>query len=506
MSVYAPEKDPSKHRVIRQLATIELYQAALHLLDHYYGTVVTCRYALPARLAKSPENLRHALDVAVAQTVLEHPVLQVGMIDVDTKVPSYVELDEVRLARHIEWRNFENTDDPRVAYDDMLQYQLDTKFCDVETTPQWRVAVLYQGGVSEMDVFFSWNHPICDGVGGRIFHESLLHNLNHPDAAVNAVLHERVLALSGCADSLPPSMDKMADYSTSVPYILRSAWKELKPVCATRSKRTLHKWAPIVKAPPLRTQFRRLSFDDATTSKVVQSCRAHGTTLTGLFHGIVAVSLAASLRKSQAEAFMSKTAVNMRQAVTSPVPGYPNLDVQRAMGNNVSVVAHTLDRGIIASIRAALGDGTRPKKELQNGVAPMLWAIAKSARKEVAASLDRGAKNNVIGAAKFVSDWPAAIRASEKKTARDTCWVVTNLGAMDGQGDADGVDDPWCIEKANFTLCAQVAGPGINVSPIAIRGKSLSVDVTWQAATVDDLVANQLADDINAWFAYLVEV
>lgn len=61
----------------------------MYLLDQYRGTTLSCRYEIPPRLAtaESRTQLEEAVKLAVVDTIMRHPMLQVGMIDAASKTP-----------------------------------------------------------------------------------------------------------------------------------------------------------------------------------------------------------------------------------------------------------------------------------------------------------------------------------------------------------------------------------------------------------------------------------
>lgn len=70
----------------------ETYQLAMYLLDQYRGTTLSCRYEIPPQLAsaESRTQLQEAVKTAVMNIIMRHPMLQVGMIDVTSKTPSWI--------------------------------------------------------------------------------------------------------------------------------------------------------------------------------------------------------------------------------------------------------------------------------------------------------------------------------------------------------------------------------------------------------------------------------
>ncbi len=414
-----------------------------------------------------------------------------------SKKPSWIELATVNLRNHVEWTVVKGQDNYDQVYANQLQKQLDAKFEDVESRPQWRVNILRQEGSHELDLVFVWNHPICDGMSGRIFHESLLANLNAPPSCPDHILHDRIISVEGSATTLPPPMEKLCKYSTSAGYLLASAWKEFKPSrMAPKGRRALPNWAPMHKTP-FQTKLASVAIDSETTSILVRACRENGTTLTGLFHGIAALSMMTRLTKDQSQAFHAKTAINMRQVT----PDVPDLDVKRTMANIVSVLEHELGAKMIAKMRHALVSpplGSRLEAETA-----LIWSVAKTARQDIQHGLDMGTKDNTVGLMPLVPDWREHALDAEKAKARDTCWQVTNLGVIDGSPAGTAKDNSWSITRARFSVSAQVTGPAFWICPVAVKGKELCVDIIWQANTVDEELAAGFVEDITKWLNYL---
>ena len=81
----------------------ETYQLAMYLLDQYRGTALSCRYAIPPRLApaESRTQLKKTVKIAVVDIVMRHPMLQVGMMNATSKTPSWIQLQSLDLTQHI---------------------------------------------------------------------------------------------------------------------------------------------------------------------------------------------------------------------------------------------------------------------------------------------------------------------------------------------------------------------------------------------------------------------
>jgi len=485
----------------------ELYQASLHVLGMYCGTSVACTYRIPDKIASTGEEaLDAALNTAIAQTVLQYPVLQVGIYKEDSRRPSYMQLDTVDLNQHVQWKTLESEDDVDAAALETLITQIDTKFHDIEARPPWRITVLRRRGSRAVEVNFVWHHALADGMSGKMFHETLLRHLTGADDGSVTPGESRILDVSGSAKRFPPPMEKMVKYPVSFGYVLSELWKEVRPPKAgSAADQVLAHWAPLQLQPP-ETDIRRVRLSNERLRIVLAACRQHNTTLTGLLHGIIAVALSSLLSKKQAPGFLAKTAMNMR--VLTPASG--SLVPKETMADIVSVVGHTFDPDATAAIRSKIETAASESSEQsrRGTLAEAIWASAVTARQDIKKVLDQGTKDNIIGVMGFVPDWRDHGRSVAKKP-RDSAWVITNLGVIDGglSGEDGGAcirrDDNWHIEGGTFSINAQTTGAAISVCVIAVKHRELVLDVCWQRDVIDSRIAEGVAQATEDWLTYL---
>ncbi|UNI23790.1 Alcohol acetyltransferase [Purpureocillium takamizusanense] len=499
----------TKPRLIRKLGCLELYQASLHALDMYRGTSIACTYCIPGRLASSgqQEELEEALHSAVARTVLQHPVLQVGIYREASRKPAYLQLDTVDLRQHVEWRTVESEDELEAMARETLIAQIDTKFEDLEVRPAWRIAVLRRRDSRALEVNFVWHHALADGMSGKMFHETLLRHLTSVvgDGPMIPPDESRILDVSNSARRFPPPMEKMVKYPVSVGYTLSTLWQDVRPQMAGSARhQVLAHWAPLRLTPP-KTDIRRVRLSNERLRVVLAACRRHSTTLTGLLHGIVAVALSSLLSKGRAAGFLAKTAMNMRVAT----PASASLIPKETMADIVSVVGHTYDLKTTAGIRSKIEAAATQASEKgrQVTLAEVVWSSATAARADIKKALDKGVKDNIIGVMGFVPDWRDHGRSVAKKP-RESSWVITNLGVIErGVSDAqegEGCDDggKWHIEGASFSINAQSTGAAISLCVIAVERGDLVLDVCWQRDVIDSMVAEGVAQVIEDWLTY----
>ncbi|RYP10330.1 hypothetical protein DL765_008140 [Monosporascus sp. GIB2] len=506
---YEVRKTP---KVIRKLGHSEAYQLGKHTLQQYFGTAVACRYLVPPSLA-SPESYEKLVDIfesAVAQAVLEHPLLQVGIVGEHSKTPTWIQLGSVDFRNHVEWKAAESSEEFDRLFRQTLQSQLDTEFADLGSRPCWRMSVLHQKEAGFLEVIYCFNHPASDGTGAKIFHQALLRCLNSraADDARSRILKDRVLELPESLDRFIPAQHKITKFPVTAGYAAKALWKDVRPPFL--SKNPSHAtWAPY-RTSPNKTRLGCFSIGQPALQRVLAECRRQRTTLTGLLHALCLISLAPQLGQSEARAFAAMTAVNTRQLLPSNPPAYPWLELNKAVGNFTSAIFHEFDEELVALVRSHARDGSPSDLPPDERLKSVAWEVASAVRRKIEVDLRLGVKNSILSLMKFVDvlgGWKAHLK-DHVRTPREQSWLVTNLGVLDGtiRGDtSEGTEDAeaWRIAHAQFVLGADVASAVFQVSPIAVKGGDLVVYCSWQDCVVDSDLAERFVANLEKWMKHL---
>ncbi|EHK41172.1 uncharacterized protein TrAtP1_004599 [Trichoderma atroviride] len=537
------EVEPKSHdrvnvgaKIIRPLGHLECFQSALHLLGLYRSTIVTCRYNIPNECVDegAQGQLMDKLEQAIAAAVLRHPFLQVGVVGDDSKCPHWVQLESINLAHHIQWQLLieGSAEEYQSLYNSSLREQLDTKFSNLQTRPAWRIVVLRsKGNLSHLDLMFVWNHPIADGMSGKIFQETVLRHLNDPVSVTERpLLQDHVVRPSATAERLPPPMEKMVKFPVSLGFAAATAWQELKPSFLAGDHSTNATWAPI-RLEPYETTQRIISLDNDTLQNILSACRQNKTTLTGLFHAAVLISLATQLMDKEAPAFASITALNLRRHMPSSSEGPLEFEADQTMANFVSRQMHKFDETLVKRIRhlaaicrkSSISSNVNCEPNLErlagsDALTEVLWATAARVRGEIQERLDLGLKNDIVGLMGLVRDWRSQMKQDLKKP-RAVAWNVTNLGVMDGKlgaaeiAQAQDANDNmpkgisgskgWSVSRAVFSLSADVTEAFIHISPMAIKAGDLTIEISWQRGLIDDNICERLTAGVGEWLRFI---
>lgn len=398
-----------------------------------------------------------------------------------------MELSRINLRNHITWLSLKDTSKEAV-----LQEQLDAKFTNLKTTPGWKIVILTLEKERCLDVLFVWNHAICDGMSGKIFHESLLHNLNSTNSHDAKNIQDGFLHLPKITH-FPPAATS-TKYPISLAYLATSLWDEYKPsvfTCPTH-------WAPI-RLSPYKTTFQSLMFTHTVLQNTLAACRQHKTTLTALLHAITLVSLASTIPSEKGAGFRAETPLDMRR-FTPPNEG----DITGVMANICSYTHHNFDKNMMQGLRQRINRSlTDTGANQKANLVDIVWSIAEQVRQEIRTALGKGTRDNILGLMTFVADWKKQMVEYAGKP-RLVGWVVTNIGVLDGNfGREEGDWKEWKLDEARFTLSAQASGAAISISVVSVAGGLLCVDVSWQDGVIDEMVMEKLVTDLREWVGYL---
>ncbi|KAL1870742.1 Alcohol acetyltransferase [Diaporthe australafricana] len=487
----------------------------MYLLDQYRGTCVSCRYSIPPKLLgpESKDELVRVVEKAIAGTVLKHPVLQVAIIDANSKSPVWAQLETIDLRQHVTWRFNSSAADLDGLLQGLIGDEVDATYPELDTRPGWRITVVRPQDTNLLEILFTYNHPHCDGLSGKIYHESLLQSLNTATPGTdteNTMDTTSIIRLPDSPLELPPPVEDIRKLPLTIPFILKTMWEEWGPTALT-AKPTLARWGPI--PSPFKTQVRAFTVEaDDALANILLACRQHDTTLTGLLHALTLASIASQLPEDVAPAFASGTTVDMRRHVDSHPPACPWLQPDCTMGNFVTIMTHELDRGLVSEVRSFLsrseGEGAgRCREVLSNEVLDLIWSAAAAVRRELEHRLEMGLRDDIVGVMRFVGDWQQEMASAARRPRRHSWWI-TGIGVMDGTAKADSGhsdENSWAIQRAQFALSTETTAAAINISPLTVAGERLCVTGSWQDCLFDVSFGERVMADLECWLSQLAQ-
>ncbi|KAH7141077.1 alcohol acetyltransferase [Dactylonectria macrodidyma] len=495
MSKSKPPSSGAKPRVLRKLGHFERFQASLITMGLSCGTIVTNLYRIPQHLRDSHNKLVDALEVAVADTIRKHHLLQVGIIGETTKKSAWVQLDEINLRDHIVWKTVDPNDDYYAKLDEITARELDAKFDHYATRPGWRLIVLELEGQNQLEVMLIWSHMCMDGNGGKIFHETLLQSLNTPNLPP---LDNHTFKTTTTAENMTPPQNVIAKFRTTAGFAASNVWHELKPPVLAKSKHV--SWADIRRAPR-KSLLRSFSIDNDTTQKVLSACRSHKTTLTGLLHAATFMSLAHQLPGEKMGSIVAQTPLNLRRFIKPNPKAFSGLEPKQLIFNCVTMMDHIFKKSLVEKVREqsrSVGDDER-----LSVLEDEMWSAAVFVRGEIQDKLDLGLKNDILGLMGVVGDWDK-FHEDEMKKPRVASWLITNVGAIDGHPEGE---DPsrWSVERSKFSVSAPAVGSVFNLSVISVKEGRVFIDLTWQEDVMDTDIADRLMADLEKWLHHVAQ-
>ena len=489
-------------RIVRPLGHMERLQTALHATREMCATVITCRYAIPQSVLQpqtptADEAVLHKLDDivtdAIARSLLEHPALLVGQDDENAASPSFTRIDEVDLDHHITWITVGEDGDYETRFQERTQWSLDTWFTDQQTRPGWRISIMRETDASShFDLIFAWNHVHIDGIGGKIFHETLLRQLNPQSNSSPPYIERHVLKVPAKLN-MPPPQEKVAKHPTSKRFAAKTVWAELKPPFMNGKVPSNASWCPI-RVDTYGTKYRCITTGPSATKNLLEACRRHDTTLTGLLHGLCLISVALQLG-SQAPALTGDTAIDQRRFLPTKPAAYPWFEPHKAANNFVTILQHTFSSQTVSKIHTQCRSA-KSQIDILAVAEDIVWSAAKKSRRELQDRIEKGLKDDITGLFKFVNDWPKQLKENARKP-RGSSWAVTNLGVIDG-----GTGE-WKITKALFQIPAEQAAAAFGLACVSVRGGDFNTVLQWQDGVLDDAMGDKLASDLQVWLDHM---
>jgi len=481
----------------------ETYQLAMYLLDQYRGTILSCRYLIPPRLvpAEFQTQLEEAVKVAVVDTIMRHPMLQVSMINTTSKTPSWIQLHSLDLKQHIKWLHIGERDDFEQTVQETFRTQLDDRFPDLSLKqPGWKITLIRQGDAPLIEILLTWNHPQFDGAGARVFHEDFLEMLNNAanGAYQRTGLDGDILTLPQAPPLLPVPIESLKSLPLDLKHLAKAFWEETRPQFLNRDN-SQAAWCPI-RSSPYKTQFRSFFIDSASLSAILALCRQNKTTITGLLNGLALIAFSSHLDSTVAPAFQSSTIMDHRRNLPPAPSDAPWVRSDRALGNYVTQLPHKFDTDLVSRIRSKLPADASKGRNLSADLQCELWSISAQNRLEIVRKLEAGLRNDLIGVSKYVTDWKQTMSDMAKKTRQFT-WLVTNIGVLDGNTCTDG--QKWSIDRAQFGLSAEIPAAAIEFAPVSVAGGGMCVSAIWADCAVDVMLGERIMADLERWLNQL---
>ncbi|KAF4960603.1 hypothetical protein FSARC_10439 [Fusarium sarcochroum] len=502
----------SSPAIVRPLGDFERYMEADYFLDYLRSNCFSCRYNLPGELVDSStdEDVHNRFIQALARTIIDNPMLHAVLVNAEGKRPKFARLEELNLHDMVEWRVISKSEDYSQTTDMIINQQVDQVFSNPDTLPGWRILVTRLDGESFLDVHLMVRHTMLDGDSRKILNTSLLGHLNSPienKEQQSLVLHGHTLKIPSQGPAFPPPMEKYGDFSLGLKFILSLAWQELRPGFLQKPSATAKAWGPF-KVDDYKTERRTIRINPEHTQKLIQRCRAHQTTITGFLHGAILASLMWECSDTvQSQSYSATSAVNLRRFMPDRPKAMSDthMDPAKTIVNMLTVIDHEFDVKSVQNLLQLIKPTDEKPTDCRH-YEDIVWATAVETRSSIQKKLNKGLKNDVMGALKLVSDWRSEKKASWKKPRRES-WTLTNLGVFDGQKptNTDEKRNNWHVDHVLFAPSVDVSRSLFMISAISVKDGDMCIGIAWQSGLGEyvDTVGNRLTRDIYSWCNYI---
>lgn len=433
------------------------------------------------------------VEEAVARLVLRLGGLRVGITGEDTNKACFVRVPSINLQNFIEWKTTaaKSSDE----YDDevlrVIQTKLEQLWPDVANRPPWQLLVVQnEPAFSEnvvLDIVFSVHHAIADGKSTAVFHSELLRELNGLPRPLPELMNH-VLTFPQ-PPVLAPSQEDLVRPKISWLFFLKTLWSEFAPSWATFTP-TPRPWTgKFITPEPHRLHLSHVNIAPNVVTRLVDACRTHGTTLSGILHILVLASLTRRVPEDVAGSFSGETPISLLP--WAKLPHGVDMDLSRVLTDLNTGTKRVWGAATVANIRSKLHEADASAEE------ELLWPLAATWRNEVKAKVATLPNDDVVGLMHYIADFNKRWLNKLGK-ARDATWDLSNIGII--RGCTADSEEGWSIRRSFFTQPVLVAGAAIGVNVAGVDGGPVNLVLSWQETVVDDAIVNGVAMDLQLWF------
>lgn len=467
------------------IAIREMYFAARNHIGIYRAVVVTARY-MGTTLTNPSVDGRSASPQFVSSlstVVAAHPMLRVGILDESTSQASFVHVRSIDLRDHISIVEVDCATEKELNLE-LARLQAaahDKPWDNIDCKPPWRIIIVRNEhkdlGVSE-DVLFSFHHSAVDGKSGMLFHESLLTALRATAHSSPQDRPDYILSFPE-APELPKAQESCVPFSFSPRFMAALLWKDLVPSMFKPAPQPVWGGKAISFSAPYITRILPLDIPDDQVATLRQACRAHETTLTGLFHSLAFASLVTSLPRDETPAFSCGTPITLLKHRRDAQ--HDDSSRQETLRLLLSTLDHAIPPAAVSRMRAAIDAN-------DESLGTEIWSVARDIRRQLADRVDTLPRDDTAATVKFVRDFHSYWAVKDGKPRRNS-WECSNIGAFT---NPSGKGDQPYINRLMFSNGAPVAGAAIGVNVASVEGSGLTITLSWQRDIVEEKVMARL--------------
>ena len=172
---------------------------------------------------------------AVSEAAASHPIMCCGIQGEDTPNPVFVRLENIDISSCVTFspqddKYFHDSSERTRLLAQILNPLHETCFADLETLPGWRVVVVLPNNgcmICQIDIVFVWHHGVLDGLSGRLFHQTLLKEVNY--ALDSTETKEDFVLSTPRVLEIPPPIENAMHFPVTWRYYLYQCWQQYAP-------------------------------------------------------------------------------------------------------------------------------------------------------------------------------------------------------------------------------------------------------------------------------------
>ncbi|KAH0538793.1 hypothetical protein FGG08_004625 [Glutinoglossum americanum] len=469
-------------RPVGERGNLEKISTARHNLGFYRSVAVTATYVCSELLG----DLECVIWAALQEVVLRHPVLCCGIVDEDTRSPTFIRLAAIDLRRNVLFKSSEAGDGKE--FSNCLEGEHSKLWPDLQFRPGWRLILMKPQGSRdgeraptdqsgkrlEIDVLFVWHHALCDGLSGAAFHHSLLKELRRISCQSPPANQSPVIQIP-CSVQLSPPIEKLMEFPTTWAFIGRQLWGIFAPLWLCGRPATINpEWIDTENSLPsiddYKSRVRLISVPAEGLECLRVECRKATVTLTALLQGVIGVSL----MELDAIGFTGHVPYSMRRFTGTPMS---------EMVDQVSEMCVNYDSPLIANL-------TRNPRDAER-----IWETARHFQDVMKGEMARAPVDNPLSMLPYLSDYHNFFRKRLGKP--NGTFEVSNLGEFknaEGQAARKG---QWGIERMIFSQSAMAVGPALGFNCISVENGPLMISLTWLDGIIEDQQLESLASKVE---------
>lgn len=237
---------------------------------------------------------------------------------------------------------------------------------------------------------------------------------------------------------------------------------------------------------PNMLNLRLITLKPETVRLLVTARRDHGTTLTGLLHILLLISVSRRVPAHVASSFAGETAISLLPWAAPP--SEIDMDLTRILTDLNTGTKKVWDAAVVGGLRARLGQSDAASAE------DLLWRLAVEWRNEIKAKVAKLPNDDVVGLLQYVSNFNEWFLQKVGKPRSGT-WALSNIGTIKGNQGGSG----WHIRRALFSQPAHVVGPAFNVNVVGVEKGPANAVFSWQDGVVDVAIMDGVVADLRAW-------